>query len=143
MPMEAPPRKDACAYTTSQEQPRWSTRAAKRSGRCPSWEGSPPHARYLSILTGSFWATSELSNNGEDRIWNAYFIRCCRTGHVSVWDTRSGAMLDVKRISAHRITAMVGPSRHLWIGGSTCVELVRRPMSIFADECAFTAESSR
>ncbi|GAA5978466.1 hypothetical protein JCM10908_004365 [Rhodotorula pacifica] len=41
------------------------------------------------------------------------------TGHVSVWDADSGAMLDVERISKERITAMIGPSRHLWVGGST------------------------
>ncbi|KWU44937.1 DNase I-like protein [Rhodotorula sp. JG-1b] len=52
------------------------------------------------------------------------------TGHVSVWDTKSGAMLNVNRISAHRITAMVGPSRHLWIGGSTGIIEVIDPFTL-------------
>ncbi|GAA5862309.1 hypothetical protein JCM3774_004859 [Rhodotorula dairenensis] len=52
------------------------------------------------------------------------------TGHISVWDAETGAMTDVKRLSAQRITAMVGPSRHLWIGGSTGIIEVIDPFSL-------------
>lgn len=41
------------------------------------------------------------------------------SGHVSVWSTEKKAMLDVKRISGNKITAMVGPSRHLWVGDAS------------------------
>ncbi|POY70256.1 hypothetical protein BMF94_6841 [Rhodotorula taiwanensis] len=47
------------------------------------------------------------------------------SGHVSVWSTEKKAMLDVKRISGNKITAMVGPSRHLWVGdASGLVEVI-------------------
>jgi hypothetical protein len=52
-------RKVACAYTTSPERPRWSTLAAKRSGRCLSSEGS--HERSMA------WAGSRARSNGPGR----------------------------------------------------------------------------